>query len=75
VRARRLRPAFHFLRGTRAELAPVWRGYYVGQQDAAGTVLHTALTVLVDREGRERVRYDASATPAQIAHDVHALGL
>jgi protein SCO1/2 len=75
VRARHLRPAFHYLRGTRAQLAPVWKAFYVGQQDAPGTVLHTALTVLVDKEGRERVRYDASATPAQIAHDVRALGL
>jgi protein SCO1/2 len=75
VGARHLRPGFHYLRGTRAELAPVWKGYYVGQQDAPGTVLHSAMTVLVDADGRERVRYDASATPADIEHDVEALHL
>jgi protein SCO1/2 len=75
VRARHLRPAFHYLRGTRAQVAPVWKGYYVGQQDAPGTVLHTAMTILVDGDGRERVRYDASATPADIEHDVQALHL
>jgi cytochrome oxidase Cu insertion factor (SCO1/SenC/PrrC family) len=75
VRARHLRPAFHYLRGTRAQVAPVWKGYYVGQQDAPGTVLHTAMTILVDGGGRERVRYDASATPADIEHDVQALHL
>jgi protein SCO1/2 len=75
ARAKHLRPAFHYLRGTRTELAPVWKGFYIGQQDAPGAVLHTALTVLVDKDGRERVRYDASATPADIEHDVAALKL
>jgi protein SCO1/2 len=75
VRARHLGPAFRYLRGTRAQLAPVWKDFYVGQTDAPGAVLHTALTVLVDKQGRERVRYDASATAADIEHDIAALHL
>jgi protein SCO1/2 len=74
ARVRHLRPAFRYLVGSRAQLAPIWKAYYVGQQQAQ-VVIHAAETVLVDRAGRERVRYDASATPADIAHDVRALGL
>jgi protein SCO1/2 len=75
VHQRGLGPRFRYLIGSRAELAPVWKGYFVGAQAAGAEVLHSSMTVLVDDRGRERVRYDASATPAQIAHDVRALGL
>jgi len=73
VADRRLLPRFHYLRGTRAELAPVWKRWFVGATPARDEVLHTSMTVLVDRDGRQRVRYGAGATAAQLVHDVRAL--
>jgi protein SCO1/2 len=75
VRQRGLGRRFHYVLGSRPELAAVWKDYFVGAQVAPGQVLHTSMTVLVDAQGRERVRYGAEATPAAIAHDVRALGL
>jgi protein SCO1/2 len=75
MRARGLGLRFRYALGSRAQLAPVWHSYYVEAQPARGEVLHSGMTVLVDGKGRERVRYDASATAPQIVHDVRALKL
>ena len=40
---------------------------------AKGDIDHTLYTVLADGRGRARVLYDATATPAQVAHDVRLL--
>ncbi|MDX6517001.1 MAG: hypothetical protein QOH73_2667 [Gaiellaceae bacterium] len=75
VRARGLGPHFRYVLGSQAQLAPVWKAYFLGVTPTPGAVMHSSMTVLVDAEGRERVRYDASATPAQIAHDARVLRL
>jgi protein SCO1/2 len=74
IRAHRLLPQFHYLTGTRTQLAPVWRRYHIavagGPED---TVNHSAYTMLVDASGQERVLYDAQVKPAQVVHDVKLL--
>ena len=69
-----LLPQFHYLRGTRAELAPIWKAYHVASwRDPKGTVSHSAFTVLVDPQGKQRVIYDAQFTPADVVHDLRQL--
>jgi protein SCO1/2 len=47
-----------FLTGTRAELAKVWKIFRVNvTKTRSGDVNHTALTTLIDRQGKRRVEY------------------
>jgi protein SCO1/2 len=74
VRQHDLLPTFHFLLGTRAQLALVWKAYHiVAWKDPEGTVNHSAYTLLVDRSGNERVIYDATVKPADVVHDLRVL--
>lgn len=76
VAAHRLPPQFRYLHGTRAELAPVWRAFHIAAQPTPeGVVNHSAYTVLIDRDGKERVLYDAQVKVAAVLHDLRALGL
>ena len=76
VRAHRLPPQFRYLRGTRAQLAKVWRAYHIAAQSSPeNTVNHSAYTLLVDRNGDERALYDAQVKVGDVLHDLHALGL
>jgi protein SCO1/2 len=62
-----------FLLGTRAQLAPVWRGYGIQPQTGAKSD-HSAYVILVDKQGRQRVAFPASElTPEGLAHDVKVL--
>jgi protein SCO1/2 len=71
VSSHRLVPEFHYLVGTRAQLRPVWQAYdVVSIRRKAGDVDHTLYTLLVDRDGKGRVLYDATALPGEIAHDL-----
>jgi protein SCO1/2 len=67
---------FHYLIGSEAQLAPVWKGYFAAPQvpgDPQSS--HTAAVWLVDREGRLAAKYDAGAAfaPADLAHDLGVL--
>ena len=74
VRERRLGPAFHYLTGTQAKLAPIWRSYRVSAvRRGGGDVDHTLYTLLIDRTGKGRVLFDSSATPSAVAHDARLL--
>jgi protein SCO1 len=74
VKQHDLLPQFHYLLGTRAQLAPVWKAYHVAAwKDPKGTVSHSAFTILVDAHGKERVIYDAQFTPAAVVHDLRQL--
>jgi len=69
---RRMTGRARFLLGTRAELAPVWKGY--GVQPQAGKLDHSATVVLVDAAGRQRVGFPyAQLTPEALAHDLRRL--
>ena len=62
-----------FLLGSRAKLAPVWRGFAIRPQEKH--LEHQARVVLLDSRGMQRVGFPASqATPERLAHDLRALG-
>ena len=74
VREHRLLPEFHYLTGTRAQLAKVWQAYNVlVLQRNPESVGHSGYIYLLDRSGKPRVFYGAKATPDQVAHDLRAL--
>jgi protein SCO1/2 len=76
VRQHRLAREFHFLLGTRRQLAKVWRAYHVAAQAGPEqTVDHSAYTLLVDRDGKSRVLYDAQIRPGAAVHDLRELGV
>jgi protein SCO1/2 len=74
VRAHRLVPRFRYLRGSEAELKPVWRAYHVAVDPTNGSALdHSAFEILVDRAGIERVYYTSTVSSADVVHDVEQL--
>jgi protein SCO1/2 len=75
VRVHRLVPQFHYLIGSRAELARVWRAYHVisKSEPARNAVSHSAFEILIDPSGRERLVYDANVTPRDIVVDLGVL--
>jgi protein SCO1 len=61
-----------FVLGTRAELKPLWDGYYIQPQSI--TQEHNARFTLVDERGFQRVGYPGfEATAERIAHDIRLL--
>jgi protein SCO1 len=65
---------WHFLVGTRAELAPVWSAYAIDAQSQVATVsMHTAVLFVIDQQGRERVLLDQDFTPAQLTSNLKTL--
>jgi len=76
ARVHRLLPQFRYLIGTRAQLARVWRAYYVSPQPVGrGASLHSAYELLIDRSGRPRLSYDAHVKAQDVVHDLWLLGL
>jgi protein SCO1 len=73
VRAHDLHSEFHYLTGSAATLKRIWSMYHVSTARYGNHAYHTLYTMLIDRQGRDRVLYDATATPAAIAHDVKLL--
>jgi protein SCO1/2 len=76
VRERQLLPSFHYLTGRPATLRRIWLAYHASSTAAPATsdgVDHTLYTLLVDKRGRGRVLYDATAQPGAIAHDIRLL--
>jgi protein SCO1/2 len=68
----RMTGRLRFALGTRAELAPVWKGFAV--QPQREDLEHTGRLVLVDARGRQRVSYPIDkAAPEAIAHDLRLL--
>jgi protein SCO1 len=45
---------WHWLLGSRTELAPVWRSYRIAVRRARGQIAHTPAVYLIDRRGFER---------------------
>jgi protein SCO1 len=61
-----------FVLGTRAELEPLWRAFGIAPQREGRE--HSAYTVLVDGDGRQRIGFPASQlTPRRLAHDLARL--
>ncbi len=71
TRSHGLLPEFHYLIGSAALLGPIWEAYGVASvRHAKDDVDHTLYTLLVDRTGKGRVIYDATALPGEVAHDL-----
>lgn len=66
---------WHWLMGTRAQLAPIWREYhiYVGESKD-GDIPHTEALVLIDRRGYERSGYLYPFGQQFVTHDLGVLG-
>jgi protein SCO1/2 len=67
---------FHYLLGSKRELKPVWRGYFVApQRSDRSKSLHTASVWLVDARGRWRTKYSGGVPfePEDVAHDLNLL--
>jgi protein SCO1 len=72
VVARHLAGRMHFLLGSRAQLAPIWKAYAIRPQGAGFE--HSAYVLLLDRGGRQRVSWPVDKlTPEGLAHDLRAL--
>jgi cytochrome oxidase Cu insertion factor (SCO1/SenC/PrrC family) len=55
-------------------LAPLWRRYDVKSVSVGGADPdHTLYVLLLDRAGKSRVLFDATARPAAITHDLRLL--
>jgi protein SCO1/2 len=62
----------HFVLGTRAQLRPLWNGFYVRPQRTSEE--HQARFTLVDKRGFQRIGFPGEkATPETLAHDVRLL--
>jgi protein SCO1/2 len=62
----------HFLLGTRAQLAPVWKAYGIRPQGNGFD--HSAYVLLIDKRGRQRVGFPVQElTPEGLAHDIRKL--
>lgn len=58
---------FHYVTGSRAALASVWRKYHIAALPGpAGTVSHNAVSILIDPQGRERFLLDSQLTTADV---------
>lgn len=66
----RLEPGWHWLTGTRRQLASVWRAYGIEVRATTNDIVHGAALYLVDRRGDERAGYLAPLLPNFIALDV-----
>jgi protein SCO1/2 len=74
VRDHRLLPTFRWLLGTRAELARVWDAYDIAVLPGPKkTVSHSAIQILIDPEGHERLFYDAEVQTADVVADLRTL--
>ena len=74
VRERQLLPQFHYLRGTAAQLKPIWQSYNILVVPKNPDVMaHTASITLIDRHGRPRIVYPATATAQDILPAVKRL--
>jgi protein SCO1 len=61
-----------FVLGSRAQLRPLWKGFFIRPQSV--TEEHQARFTLVDKKGFQRIGFPGDqATPEALAHDVRLL--
>jgi cytochrome oxidase Cu insertion factor (SCO1/SenC/PrrC family) len=61
---------FEWLRGTRRELARVWRDYHIAVKVTKGDIAHSDAFYLVDRNGDERAGFLTPFSPRLLTHDL-----
>jgi cytochrome oxidase Cu insertion factor (SCO1/SenC/PrrC family) len=67
--------SWHWLMGTRARLAPVWREYNIAVgPEKNGDIPHTEALILIDRRGYERSAYLYPFGQQFVTHDLRVLG-
>jgi protein SCO1/2 len=64
---------WYWLRGSHAQLAPVWRAYQIFVKPEKGDIVHTEALYLLDRRGDERSGYLYPYLPARVGHDMRIL--
>jgi protein SCO1/2 len=70
----RIAAPLRILLGTDAQLAPLWKAYSIAVAPApGGATRHTAVTYLLDKQGRERELLDQAYDPNKAAQDLRAL--
>ncbi|HET9897837.1 MAG TPA: SCO family protein [Streptosporangiaceae bacterium] len=55
--AHQMPPSWHFLTGSKSQLAPVWRAYHVYVAASHGEIDHQPALYVIDTRGRERTLY------------------
>lgn len=74
MRERHLGSEFHWLLGTRAQLAPVWQNYNIlVEQRTPDQIAHAAPVFLLDRNGRPRMFYEQPRGSRAFVHDARTL--
>jgi protein SCO1/2 len=63
----------HFLLGTQAQLAPLWKAYYIGVEPGQTDVAHTSGLYVIDQQGREREWVDAGFDPKALSADLQTV--
>jgi cytochrome oxidase Cu insertion factor (SCO1/SenC/PrrC family) len=64
---------WHWLMGSHARLAPVWRAYHIFVKPTRGDISHTEALYLLDRRGDERSGYLFPYLPASVTDDMRVL--
>lgn len=64
---------WHWLMGSHAQLAPVWRAYHISVVPTRGDITHTEALYLIDRRGGERSGYLYPYMPGSVSHDLRVL--
>lgn len=64
---------WHWLRGSLAQLQPIWRAYGIEVARTAGDVSHSTAVYLIDRRGYERGGFNYPFAEGQVAHDLRLL--
>jgi protein SCO1/2 len=66
---------WHWLMGTRKQLAPVWAAYriHVSPHPVAGDIVHTEALYLIDRRGYQRSAYLYPFLSRYVSMDLHTL--
>jgi protein SCO1 len=64
---------WHWLRGSHAQLAAVWKAYHIYVQPERGDISHTEALYLIDRRGDERSGYLYPYFPSFVSHDMRTL--
>jgi cytochrome oxidase Cu insertion factor (SCO1/SenC/PrrC family) len=68
-----IEPPWQWLRGSRHQLAKVWRAYGITVIPQAGDIAHSTVLYLIDSHGYERSGYLFPFQVAQVAQDVQSL--
>jgi protein SCO1 len=64
---------WHWLRGTKRELAPVWKAYGIAVEPSTSDITHGLALYLVDRHGFQRTGYLFPFLPDFVALDLQKL--